>query len=398
MASAIPRAGRFVKQPQGYRAFIPAPLPPDPPIAMDANLAALLSRADQAVGRLDGVTQILPNPDLFVAMYVRREAVLSSQIEGTQSSLDDVLTFELDSTLRGLPNDVGEVVNYVRAMNYGLNRLTELPLSLRLIREIHAELLHDGRGAGKRPGEFRTSQNWIGAGNVPLSQATYIPPPPDAMWQALDNLEHFLHEGQEVPALIQCGLVHAHFETIHPFLDGNGRVGRLLITFLLCHRDVLRRPLLYLSHYLKRRRAEYYDRLMAIRLDGDWEGWLKFFLRGVWETADEASAAAREIVRLREAHRTLIQERDLGSNGLRLLDVMYQQPLLNVNLARDRLGVSYSAANHLIDRFEDAGLLEETTGGSRNRRYRYTAYLSLFTEDEAPRGGKGIAPATKVET
>lgn len=383
MASAMSRAGRFVKQPQGYRAFIPAPLPPDPPVAMDVNLSTLLSHADQAVGRLDGVTQILPNPDFFVAMYVRREAVLSSQIEGTQSSLDDVLSFELDSSLRGLPNDVGEVVNYVRAMNYGLDRLADLPLSLRLIREIHAELLRDGRGAEKQPGEFRTSQNWIGAGSVSLLHATFVPPPPDAMRDALDNLERFLHEAPEVPALIQCGLVHAQFETIHPFLDGNGRVGRMLITFLLCQGAILRRPLLYLSHFLKRHRAEYYDRLMAVRLDGDWEGWLRFFLRGVRETADEATNAAREIVRLREEHRTLVQEQSLGPHGLRLLDLLFEHPLVNVNLVKEWLGVSYTTANHLVDRCEEIGLLEEITGGARNRRYRYTPYLALFA-DEGP--------------
>lgn len=371
-----------MKQPQGYRAFIPAPLPPDPPIVMDGTLVSLLSRADQAVGRLDGVAQILPNPDLFVAMYVRREAVLSSQIEGTQSSLDDVLAFELDPTVRGLPDDVGEVVNYIRAMNVGLDRLTELPLSLRLIREIHAELLRDGRGSEKQPGEFRTTQNWIGAGNTRISDATFIPPPPDAMRQALDNLERFLHDDHGLPALIHCGLTHAQFETIHPFLDGNGRVGRLLITFLLCLRGILHRPLLYLSHYLKRHRSEYYDRLMEIRIDGDWEGWLRFFVRGVWETADEATNTARAIVNLRENHRALIQERDLGSNGARLLDLLFRQPLLHVNLVKDRLGVSYGTANSLVERFQDLGLLEETTGSHRNRRYRYTPYLALFADDE----------------
>jgi Fic family protein len=202
------------------------------------------------------------------------------------------------------------------------------------------------------------------------------------MWQALDNLERFLHDDHGLPALIHCGLTHAQFETIHPFLDGNGRVGRLLITFLLCHRGILHRPLLYLSHYLKRHRSAYYDRLMAIRIDGDWEGWLRFFVRGVWKTADEATDTARAIVSLRENHRALIQERDLGSNGARLLDLLFRQPLLHVNLVRDQLGVSYGTANSLVERFQDLGLLEETTGSHRNRRYRYTPYLRLFADDE----------------
>ncbi|MBI2908438.1 MAG: Fic family protein [Chloroflexi bacterium] len=382
MQPLITRAGRFVKQPAGYTAFIPAPLPPDPPIQLDAPLASLLSKADQAVGRLDGAAQTLPNPDLFVAMYVRREAVLSSQIEGTQSTLDDVLEFELDPAGRELPQDVEEVVNYVRAMNYGLNRLNALPLSLRLIREIHAELLRDVRGADRQPGEFRTSQNWIGAANVPLSKASFVPPPPSELISALGGFEHFLNEERELPDLIHCGLAHAQFETIHPFLDGNGRVGRLLITFLLCHREVLHRPLLYLSHYLKGHRAEYYDRLMAVREEGNWEGWLRFFLRGVAETATEATNTARSIVTLREEHRSLVQKQRAGLNGLRLLDVLFERPLVNVKLVMKHLKVAFVTANKLVEQFESLGLVKETSGGQRNRRYRYTPYLDLLTEPE----------------
>ena len=227
------RAGRFVKQMEGYNAFIPAPLPPDPPVAMDQELARLLSEADRALGRLDGVATVLPNPDLFVAMYVRHEAVLSSQIEGTQSSLDDVLQFEIDSAGKELPKDVEEVVNYVNAMNYGMERIAQLPLSLRLIREIHDELMDGDRGGDRTPGEFRRSQNWIGPQGCTLANATFVPPPVHEMKIALDNFEKFLHD-TSLPVLILCGLAHAQFETIHPFLDGNGRVGRLLITFLLC--------------------------------------------------------------------------------------------------------------------------------------------------------------------
>ncbi|HEU4758723.1 MAG TPA: Fic family protein [Dehalococcoidia bacterium] len=384
MTNVVTRAGRFVRQPTGYRAFIPAPLPPAPPIQMDQQLIALLSEANIALGRLDGVAQTIPNPDLFVAMYVRSEAVLSSQIEGTQSTLDDVLEYELDGDGRDLPRDVEEVVNYVRAMNAGLARLSTLPLSLRLIREIHAELLRRVRGSDRRPGEFRATQNWIGEANAPLSQATFVPPPPHEMLSALDNLEKFLHEDYGLSVLIRCGLAHAQFETIHPFLDGNGRVGRLLITFLLCHHGVLHRPLLYLSHYFKRHRSEYYDRLMAVRTEGNWEGWLKFFLRGVSEVGEEAARTARGIVELREQHRALVQDRVSGVNGLRLLDLLFQQPIINVNLVRGRLDLAFATASKLIEQLEELGLLQEITGWQRNRRFRYSPYLDVFSQPQDP--------------
>jgi Fic family protein len=378
VTSAIARAGRFVKQPAGYRAFIPADMPPDPPIDLDASLSASLSRADQAIGRLDGTTFTLPDADLFVAMYVRQEAVLSSQIEGTQSSLDDVLAFELDPHGREIPQDVTEVVNYIRAMNHGLDRLARLPLSLRLIREIHEILLMGVRGAHKQPSEFRTSQNWIGPGNVTLEQATFVPPPPVQMHDALGNLERFLHEETSLPVLIHAGLAHAQFETIHPFLDGNGRVGRLLITFLLVHRGALHQPLLYLSTYLNRNRTEYCDRLMAIREKGDWEGWLRFFLRGVAETAEEATITARAIVQLREEHRSLVQDRHLGINGLRLLDLLFHYPMVNIRFVESHLGVSFATASKLVRQFEEVGLLTEVTGAQRSRRFLYAPYVRLF--------------------
>lgn len=376
----VTRAGRYVKQPQGYRAFIPAPLPPDPPIAFDAAMLRLLSRADQALGRLDGIAQTLPNPDLFVAMYVNREAVFSSQIEGTQSTLDDVLEFQLGAATRDLPTDVEEVVNYVRAMNYGLERLETFPLSLRLIREIHAELLRGVRGEDRTPGQIRTTQNWIGIANSPLSRAAFVPPPVSELNVVLGEFERFLHADHDLPILLICGLAHAQFETIHPFLDGNGRVGRLLITFLLCQRQVLHRPLLYLSYFLKRHRAEYYDRLMTIRDSGDWEGWLRFFLRGVAETAEEATEIARAIVSIREQHRSLLQERRLGSNAMRLHDLLFTQPFMSVRFAEEQLYVSFATANKLIDQFVTLNLLHQVTTGSRNRIFRYTPYLALFAE------------------
>ena len=383
MAPASTRAGRYVKQRTGYAAFIPAPLPPEPPIALE-GLQALLSRADQAVGRLDGVIQTVPNPDFFVYMYIRREAVLSSQIEGTQSTLEDLLAVELEPrpAWRRLPEDVDEVVRYVQAMNYGLNRLSDLPLSLRLIREIHRELLSGGRGSHRLPGEFRTTQNWIGPEKATLAEATFVPPPEHEMNEALHNFERFLHE-DELPALVHAGLAHAQFETIHPFLDGNGRVGRLLITFLLVFGGVLHRPLLYLSVYLKRNRAEYYDRLMAIRNSGDWESWLRFFLTGVAQTAEEATATARAILDLREEHRHRVQERTAGVNGLRLLDLLFERPLVHVNLVKDSLGISFVTANRLVEQLESLGVLDEITGRKRDRIFSYTPYVALF-QDEAP--------------
>lgn len=374
------RAGRYVRQPQGYQAFIPSPLPPDPPIDYDPRLISLLSRADQAVARLDGVANILPDPDLFVAMYVRREAVLSSQIEGTQSSLDDVLEFEAQPHTRRVPPDVTDIVNYVRAMNYGLERLQTLPLSGRLIREIHEQLLTGTRGENRQPGEFRTSQNWIGPPGASLASASFVPPPPSELQQALHNFERFLHNQSDMPILIHAALAHAQFETIHPFLDGNGRVGRLLITFLLCHRGLLQRPLLYLSHYLKLHRAEYYDRLTAIRESGDWEGWLRFFLQGVHETATQAARTARRIVELREHHRAQVASTTSG-HGAALLDLLYRFPVMSVPQVAEQLELAYSTANTLVSRFEELSILNEITGRSRDRLYRYDAYVDLFEED-----------------
>jgi cell filamentation protein, protein adenylyltransferase len=379
MPDASDRAGRFV--PAGsYEYFVPAPLPPNPPLEFDDELMMLLSRADQALGRLDGVVGTVPDPDLFVAMYVRQEAVLSSQIEGTQSTLEDLLNTELEPSL-GADGDVGEIVNYVRAMNYGLERLPGFPLSLRLIREIHRELLRSGRGAAGRAGDFRDQQNWLGAGRVPIERATYVPPPVPEMHAALGEFERFLHDDRQQPTLIQVGLAHAQFETIHPFFDGNGRVGRLLITFLLMHQGVLHRPLLYLSVYLKENRAEYYDRLTAIRRRGDWEGWLKFFLRGVAETAGQATETARRIFELREDHRARVLAGGLGPNALKLLSLLFEFPIVNVKLASERIGVTFATANTLIGRFEALGLVHEITGQRRSRRFRYDPYLRLFHSD-----------------
>jgi len=337
--------------------------------------------------------QTLPNADLFVYMYVRKEAVLSSQIEGTQSSLQDLLAAEADILGAGRPRDVAEVVNYVRAMNYGLERLASLPVSVRLIREIHAELLRGARGSHLTPGELRRTQNWIGPAGCTLGNATFVPPPPHAVASALGALETFLHREDDLPLLVKIGLAHCQFETIHPFLDGNGRVGRLLVTFLLCERGVLVKPVLYLSHFFKRHRQEYYERLQAVRESGDFEGWLGFFLRGLAEVSVEAAGTARRILELREQHRRAITEQ-LGraaGNGHRVLERLYEQPIVSVKDVQALLGTTFAGANQIVRRLGDLGVLSEVTGRSRHRRFRYDAYIALF-EDEAAQGAESPAP------
>lgn len=378
------RAGRYVQQPAGHRAFVPAPLPPAPPVRLDGELRDLLSRADYALGRLDGAVLTLPNPDLFVFMYVRKEAVLSSQIEGTQSSLQNLLAAEAQLFDPDAPSDVAEVVNYVKAMNYGLERLAALPVSVRLIREIHSVLMKGVRGGKLTPGELRTSQNWIGPAGCTLREATFVPPPPHEVPQALSDLERFLHSENQLPPLVQVGLVHAQFETIHPFLDGNGRIGRLLITFLLTEKKRLARPVLYLSHYFKRHRAEYYERLQAVRDEGDWEGWLAFFLRGVAEVATQATETAAAILRMREEYRNRITAK-LGraaGNGHRVMEKLFNHPIVTVATVREWLDITPAGANNLVNRLVDAGVLREITGYARNRRFRFDPYLRLVEEPE----------------
>ncbi len=375
------RAGRYVNQPTGYRAYEPAPLPPVPPVALDGELQRLLSAADLALGRLDGSVLTLPNPDLFVFMYVRREAVLSSQIEGTQSSLQDLLAAEAQ-LLDQVPHDVDEVVNYVRAMNHGLARLPQLPVSVRLFREIHAELLKGTRGGRLQPGELRTSQNWIGPAGCTLATATFVPPPPHVVPEALGALELFLHRN-DLPPLIKIALAHVQFETIHPFLDGNGRVGRLLITFLLTEGGILQKPVLYLSHYFKQHRQAYYDHLQAVRDRGEWEEWLRFFLRGIVEVAAQSADTARRILQMREEHRMAITARfgRAAGNGHKVLETLFDRPIVSVADVQRLIGTTYMAANTTVARLEEVGVLQEMTGHARNRRFRYAPYIALFNGD-----------------
>lgn len=380
------RAGRYVEQPEGHAAFVPAPFPPSD-LRIRPSLVDLLEDATLALGKLVGSTEILPDPDLFVMMYVRREAVLSSQIEGTEASLVDLLEYEAQMEKARQRVDVKEISNYISALRHGLERVDELPLSLRLIREIHARLMEGVRGGepAKTPGEFRRSQNWLG-GPSPET-ARYVPPPVPEMKTALDEFEKFLHRDDELPFLVRLGLVHAQFETIHPFLDGNGRIGRLLITFLLAHEGVLREPLLYLSIFFKEHRQEYYDRLQFVRDRGDWEGWLAFFLEGIATVSREATNTARKIVQLREDTRQKIND-ELGrraGNGQRLLEYLFTQPYVNVKLVEKATGLSQPAANALVNAMDEIGILRETTGKQTYRVFAFEEYMKLFHE-RADRG------------
>lgn len=374
------RAGFFMSSAVGYKSFVPAKLPPNPPIQYDDELQGLLSLADRKLGRLDGVTQILPNPELFVAMYVKKEAVLSSQIEGTQASFVDVLSTEYNQADDQRHDDVKEVINYVDAMNWGLEQLASFPLSLRLIRNIHARLIHNTRGANKNPGEFRTSQNWIGPAGCTLNTATFVPPTVPDMNVALGDLELFIHQEDFIPALVKIAMIHAQFETIHPFLDGNGRMGRLLITFWLCQQNILTKPLLYLSFYFKKNRAEYYDRLMAVRKNGDWENWIKFFLRGIPEVSDEATESARAILKIKEDATNALYKKDrTNSNYQRLLNYLFEQPFIKRSDVEQYLDVSNPTAGSILEVFCQMNILVDCTPDkARNKMYAFGKYLDIL--------------------
>lgn len=385
MAANPERAGKYVRQPGGYTAFCPARLPPDPPVCADDDMVAKLADASRALGRLDGATEILPNVDLFVYMYVRKEAVLSSQIEGTQASLIDVLEHESELSESGETPDVRDVVNYIRAMNFGLDWIKDQPISLALVERLHGILLAEGRGSERKPGQYRDVQNWIGPKQGGIRAAVFVPPPPgDVLQAALRDLAGFLQAPTTLPVLFVAGLMHAQFETIHPFVDGNGRIGRLLLTLLLCQRAVISRPLLYVSYFFKLRRLEYYDRLQAIRDYGDWEGWLRFFLAGLAFVADEATRIARQITARRETDRQAIATklRRVSGRALELHDRLFHNPIVTVQTVQRMLGVNYQSANRLVSGLVETGLLREVTAQRRHRRFGYGAYLDLLTADE----------------
>lgn len=383
------RAGKFIETKIGdevVRAFSPAPLPPDPGLRLD-ELYGLMEDANRALGRLDGIASVLPDTPLFLYMYVRKEALLSSQIEGTQSSLSDLLLFENDEAPGAPLDDVQEVSNYVAAMAHGLERLRGgFPLSARLIREIHSILLSKGRGAAKQPGEFRKSQNWIG-GSRP-GNARFVPPPHDLVPECITALEAFIHEKEsKLPVLIKAGLIHAQFETIHPFLDGNGRLGRLLITFLLCAEGVLREPILYLSLYFKMHPQYYYDLLQKVREEGDWESWLEFFLTGVKETSDQAADTARRILAVFERDRQRIEA--LGrpaSSALRVHQYLQSKPILSVPVAAAELGLTPPTVRKSIAHLVELGVAREATGKKRGKLFVYDDYLAILNEGTEPLG------------
>ena len=366
------------------RAFVPAPLPPDPPIALDGELQRLLVDAAMALGRIDGASQTLPDAELLTYAYVRKEAVLSSQIEGTQSSLSDLMRFEAGAA-PGVPlDDVREVVNYVAAMEHGLERLRGgFPLSNRLIREIHAILMRSGRGSDKTPGEFRRSQNWIGGARP--GNAVYVPPPHAEVADCMGALESFLHaEDDGLHVLLRAAVAHVQFETIHPFLDGNGRTGRLLITFLLCQAGMLRDPVLYLSLYFKQHRERYYDLLDNVRRTGDWEAWLRFFLEGMRDTAESVVAAAQRLYEIFRQDRDRISAGSRAGSLLRVHQHLMRSPVLSVTEARRLTGLSYSACASALAQLENLGVVKEVTGRRRGRLFVYDRYLAILHQETEP--------------
>lgn len=368
--------------PDGYWTFHPRPLPPKPPLQISPSLQGLIDHANQALGRLDGVTLLLPDPDQFLYTYIRKEAVLSSQIEGTQSSLSDLLLFENEAAL-GVPvADAQETSNYITAMNHGVESIVtgRLPLSTRLLKEVHQRLLHSGRGSDKAPGEFRRDQNWLG-GRQPTN-ARFVPPPWTEVAAAMSDLEKFLHnQPEQTPILIKAALAHAQFETVHPFLDGNGRVGRLLITLLLVSDGVISQPLLYLSLYLKQNRSDYYDLLQGVRMAGAWEDWLTFFLEGVIEVAEAATETTRRIVQMIEHDRLRIHDLGRGAaTALRVHDFAVRFVLVRPTRAARLLELSQPPVYEAIARLEGLGILSEITGRRRGKVYAYTEYLALSNE------------------
>ncbi len=381
------RIGKFLKSSavggEYYNTYVPQRLPPDPPLDI-GDLLPLLEQAITAIARLDGMSMVLPDASLFLYMYVRKEAVLSSQIEGTQSSLSDLLLFETESAPGAPIDDVTEVSCYVAAMNYGLARLKEFPMSLRLIKEIHEKLMANSRGGNKSPGEFRTSQNWIG-GTRP-GNAKFVPPPPELLMQTLGDLEVFLNdENIKLPVLIKAALAHVQFETIHPFLDGNGRLGRLLITFILCGEGVLKEPLLYLSLYLKANRQQYYDHLQLVRETGDWESWVKFFLTGVVETANQATETAQAIIKLFNTDRTKVEKSGRSTATILTLHTYLQRnPISNTTKMKKTCGLVLPSILRALKVLEELGIVKEITGKERHKVFVYREYLDILSKGTEP--------------
>lgn len=395
------RSGSYRATAEGFRAFHPKPLPPDPPLVFDEHLIARLAAASTELGRLDGAAEILPDPDFFVYTYVRKEAVLSSQIEGTRSSLADLFDFEAGVEGRRGRQDVREVSNYVTSLNFALEQVRKgVDMDTNLLQATHSQLMRGVRGNEAEPGALKSRQNWIGpVGSSPMT-ADFVPPPPDETPAALAALSDYIRTGSTEVPLIRAGLAHAQFETIHPFLDGNGRMGRLLVTLMLAASGAVRRPVLYLSYFLLKHREEYIEKLQRVRDNGDWEGWLLFFLTGIEETSIQAVETAREILAMKHEHESLI-EGELGrraGSGHKLLDHLYRQPVVNVSLVASLLRSTFPPASDLVTTFERLGLLTELTGQKRNRFFRYTPYVELLQQDRAPTTSRSAAPQGSGQT
>ncbi|GHS84805.1 hypothetical protein FACS1894103_5800 [Campylobacterota bacterium] len=358
-----------------FNSFVPAPLPPDPPLLIDSEMLTLIVSANRELAALESLSSNIPDVDIFVSMYVLKEALMSSQIEGTQATLEDMF----DPSIATNANlDTADVVNYISAMEFALKRLRELPLSARLIREIHAVLMQGVRGNEKSAGEFRTTQNWIGAGGSTIKTARYIPPSPHEMSVAMSDLERYMHAPSDLDTLIRAALIHYQFETIHPFLDGNGRIGRLLIVLFLMAEGVLSAPVLYISFFLKKSRTEYYDRLSEVRASGNYEQWVKFFLRAVYECADDAVIKIGELTKLREKNRALITDGGRSKSALRLFGYLQKHPIIEIQQSAKELDMAFNTVASAAKRLIGLGILEPTKDGKRNRVFAYTAYIEAL--------------------
>ena len=373
------RAGHYKSNLSGemaYKSFVPNSLPPNPPIELSEDIVSLLIKANSRLAVLESVATRIPNVELFVSMYVRKEALMSSQIEGTQATLEDVLDPLLDANTN---RNVADVVNYIKATEFAIERLQTLPLCNRLIKETHAVLMEGVRGQEKSPGEFRYSQNWIGGQGSTLKNARYIPPSPDDMLDAMSDLEKYINADDELDSLIRAALIHYQFETIHPFLDGNGRVGRLLITLFLMEKKVLTTPALYISYFLKKNRVEYYDRMTEVRAKGNYEQWVKFFLQAIMESAEDATATIDELIVLHDANVAIISKLGRAAKNVMLVfNYLESNPIIEIRKTAEALGIAFNTASSAVNRLVDAGILVQTTDTSRNRTFAYEAYLNIL--------------------
>ena len=373
------RAGYYKQNLSGemaYKSFVPNPLPPVPPIELSEDIVGLLVKANSQLAVLESIAARIPNVELFISMYVRKEALMSSQIEGTQATLEDILDPMLDTNTN---RNVADVVNYIKATEFAIARLQTLPLCNRLIKETHAVLMKGVRGQEKNPGEFRYSQNWIGGQGSTLKNARYIPPSPDDMQNAMSDLEKYINTDDDLDALIQAALIHYQFETIHPFLDGNGRVGRLLITLFLMDKGILTTPALYISYFLKKNRVEYYDRMTEVRTKGNYEQWIIFFLQAIMESAGDATSTIDELITLHDTNTSVISKLGRASkNTMLVFDYLESNPIIDIGKTAEALSITFNTASSAVRRLVDAGILVQTGGGGRNRTFAYEAYLDIL--------------------